>query len=124
MTTEFPAGGIERTDGREYGNRDAAEAALDCARRELREETGYESNDWTHLITVPSNATISDNYAYVFMAKNCRKAGDQHLDDTEYLNVKKLTADEIEELIRSGRFQQAVHVMAWLLAKDRDKGDR
>ena len=124
VTTEFPAGGIERTDGREYGNRDAAEAALDCARRELKEETGYESNDWTHLITVPSNATISDNYAYVFMAKNCRKAGDQHLDYTEYLNVKKLTADEIEELIRSGRFQQAVHVIAWLLAKDRDKGDR
>ena len=124
VTTEFPAGGIERTDGKEYGSRDAAEAALDCAKRELREETGYESDDWTHLITVPSNATISDNYAYVFMAKNCRKAVDQHLDDTEYLNVKKLTADEIEELIRSGRFQQAVHVMAWLLAKDRDKGDR
>jgi ADP-ribose pyrophosphatase len=124
VTTEFPAGGIERTDGKEYGSRDAAEAALDCAKRELREETGYESDEWAHLITVPSNATISDNYAYVFMAKNCRKAGDQHLDDTEYLNVKKLTADEIEELIRSGKFQQAVHVMAWLLAKDRNKGDR
>ena len=124
VTTEFPAGGIERTDGKEYGSRDAAEAALDCAKRELREETGYESDDWTHLITVPSNATISDNYAYVFMAKNCRKAGDQKLDDTEYLNVEKHTADEIEELIRSGKFQQAVHVMAWLLAKDRNKGDR
>jgi len=124
VTTEFPAGGIERTDGKEYGSRDAAEAALDCAKRELREETGYESDEWTHLITVPSNATISDNYAYVFMAKNCRKAGDQNLDDTEYLNVKKLTADEIEGLIRSGKFQQAVHVMAWLLAKDRNKGDR
>ena len=42
VTTEFPAGGIERTDGKEYGSRDAAEAALDCAKRELREETGYE----------------------------------------------------------------------------------
>ena len=62
VTTEFPAGGIERTDGKEYGSKDAAEAALDCAKRELREETGYESSDWTHLITVPSNATISDNY--------------------------------------------------------------
>ncbi len=62
--------------------------------------------------------TFSDNYAYVFMEKNCRKAGDQQLDDTEYLNVKKLTADEVEELIRTGKFQQAVHVMAWLLAKE------
>ena len=119
VTTEFPAGGIERTDGKEYGSKDAAEAALDCAKRELREETGYESSDWTHLITVPSNATISDNYAYVFMARNCMKAGEQKLDDTEYLDVKKLSADEIEELIHAGKFQQSVHVMAWLLAKEK-----
>ena len=119
VTTEFPAGGIERTDGKEYGSKDATEAALDCAKRELREETGYESSDWTHLITVPSNATISDNYAYVFMARNCMKAGEQKLDDTEYLNVKKLSADEIEELIHAGKFQQSVHVMAWLLAKEK-----
>ncbi len=119
VTTEFPAGGIERTDGKEYGSKDAAEAALDCAKRELREETGYESSDWTHLITVPSNATISDNYAYIFMARNCMKAGEQNLDDTEYLNVKKLSADEIEALIHAGKFQQSVHVMAWLLAKEK-----
>lgn len=119
VTTEFPAGGIERTDGKEYGSKDAAEAALDCAKRELREETGYESSDWTYLITVPSNATISDNYAYIFMARNCMKAGEQNLDDTEYLNVKKLSADEIEELIHAGKFQQSVHVMAWLLAKEK-----
>ena len=119
VTNEFPAGGIERTDGKEYGSKDAAEAALDCAKRELREETGYESSDWTHLITVPSNATISDNYAYIFMARNCMKAGEQNLDDTEYLNVKKLSADEIEALIHAGKFQQSVHVMAWLLAKEK-----
>ena len=121
VTTEFPAGGIERSDGREYGERSAAEDALACAKRELKEETGYESSDWTHLLTVPSNATISDNYAYVFMARNCRKAEEQHLDETEYLNVVKLTPEEIEELIHAGRFQQAVHVMAWLLAKENDK---
>ena len=119
VTTEFPAGGIERSDSKEYGERTAAEDALACAKRELMEETGYESSDWTHLLTIPANATISDNYAYVFMAKNCRKAGEQHLDETEYLNVVKLTAEEVEELIRTGRFQQAVHVMAWLLAKEK-----
>ena len=118
VTTEFPAGGIERTDGREYGNSDAAEDALECAKRELLEETGYGSDDWTHLLTIPSNATVCDNYAHVFMARNCRKAGEQHLDETEYLNVVMLTAEEIEQLIHSGRFQQSVHVMAWLLAKD------
>ena len=119
VTTEFPAGGIERPDGREYGDRSKAEDALACAKRELLEETGYESNDWAHLLTVPSNATITDNYAHVFMARNCRKVDEQHLDETEYLNVVMLTAEEIEELIHAGRFQQSVHVMAWLLAKEK-----
>jgi len=118
VTTEFPAGGIERPDGMEYGDRSTAEDALACAKRELLEETGCESDEWTHLLTVPSNATVSDNYAHIFMAQNCRKVGQQHLDDTEYLKVVKLTADDIENLIHTGRFQQAVHVMAWLLAKE------
>lgn len=121
VTTEFPAGGIERRDGREYGPGDAcaSEDALEAARRELLEETGYVSEEWEHLLTVPSNATIADNYAYVFRALNCRKSGEQNLDETEFLNIRKHTAEEIEELIQSGEFQQAVHIMAWLLAQRR-----
>lgn len=120
VTTEFPAGGIERTDGREYGSghgSSAAEDALEAAKRELLEETGYVSEDWSFLLTVPSNATIADNYAHIFMARNCRKFGDQNLDETEFLNVKKHSADEIEDMIDQGNFQQAVHIMAWLLAQ-------
>lgn len=122
VTTEFPAGGIERTDGREYGRErgpSASEDALEAARRELLEETGYVSDDWRHLLTVPSNATIADNYAYIFAADNCRKSADQSLDETEFLNVRKYSADEIEKLIDEGGFQQAVHVMAWLLTQRR-----
>ncbi len=118
VTTEFPAGGIERTDGKEYGgDKDInAEDALDAARRELHEETGYESSEWTHLLSVPSNATISNNYAHLYMARNCRKVSGQDLDDTEFVEVVKHSADEIDQMIKEGRFQQAVHVAAWLLA--------
>lgn len=124
VTTEFPAGGIERKDGREYGSgRElaVAEDALEAARRELLEETGYESDEWKHLLTVPSNATIADNYAYIFTAANCRKAGKQHLDETEFLNVSKYSEEEIQELIDRGGFQQAVHIMAWLLMRGQEK---
>lgn len=131
VTTEFPAGGLERSDGREYAFREAAmpgtatsengiaEDALAAAKRELLEETGYLSSEWTHLLTIPSNATISDNFVHVYMAKNCRMAARQHLDDTEFLKVELRTPQEIEEMIRTGRFQQAVHVMAWLLVQRR-----
>lgn len=120
VTTEFPAGGIERTDGREYGSgrgSSVAEDALEAAKRELLEETGYVSEDWSFLLTVPSNATIADNYAHIFMARNCRKFGDQNLDETEFLNVRIYSEDEIKDMIDKGNFQQAIHIMAWLLAQ-------
>ena len=123
VTTEFPAGGIERVDGREYGGRQdlSAENALAAARRELLEETGYESDEWEHLLTIPSNATISDNYAYLFSAKNCRKVGEQDLDETDVLSFACYTEQEIEDLIQIGGFQQAMHVTAWLLSQRRQQ---
>lgn len=119
VTTEFPAGGIERTDGRQYGGRGdlSAEDALTAAKRELREETGYESETWQHLLTLPSNATIADNYAHIFTAKNCRRVSGQDLDETEFLNVLSHSKDEIEELIKCGQFPQAMHILALLLSQ-------
>ena len=137
ITTEFTAGGIERKDGKQYrtscddrdengivkiseaGEFASAEDALDAAKRELREETGYESDEWTHLITIASNATIADNYANIYLATNCRKVSGQDLDDMEFLNVVKYSKEEIDELIREGRFEQAIHVLAWYLAKEK-----
>ena len=121
VTTEFVAGGIETGGKTEYITRQETpsglEDALEAAKRELEEETGYTSDEWEHLITVPSAATIADNYAYVYRAKNCRRTKEQHTDSTEFLRVKLYEPGEIEELIAAGRFQQAVHIMAWLLAQ-------
>ena len=119
VTTEFPAGGIERKDKKQYGRFEdlSAEDSLSAAKRELREETGYESDEWCHLLTVPSNATVADNYAHLYMAKNCRKVSELSLDETEFLNVTTLTAEEIEKMIEKGEFQQAIHITAWLLSR-------
>ncbi len=111
VTTEFPAGGIEHGEGERPGPAEA----LAAAKRELREETGYASDRWTHLLTVPSHATLSDNYAHLFLAEDCRPVSGQQLDETEVLKVIQLSGEEIESLIASGGFQQAVHILAWLL---------
>ncbi len=122
VTTEFVAGGLERADGKEYraGENDArSEDPLEAAKRELLEESGYKSDKWEHLLTVPSNATIADNYAYVYKASECVKVAEQSLDDTEFLNVELYTDEEIREMISSGNFEQSVHVMAYLLSKEK-----
>ena len=121
VTTEFVAGGIQCDNGKEYISKQdtvtSREDALAAAKRELEEETGYTSDEWEHLITIPSAATIADNYAFIFRAKNCRRTHEQHTDSTEFLRMEKYSAGEIEELIATGKFQQAMHVMAWLLAQ-------
>ena len=115
VTTEFPAGGIEKTELSSQG--DTEEAALAAARRELLEEAGYVSDEWKHLLTIPANPTISDNYAHLFRAENCRKVSEQSLDDTEYLNVRIISPSQLEAMIKNGDFEQADHVVAWFLSR-------
>lgn len=121
VTTEFPAGGIETVSGVDYQIEDGFEDTLEAAKRELLEETGYRSDEWEHLLTVPSNATMADNYAYLYRAKNCHKVSDLKLDETEFLVRETKTAQEIESLIEEGKFQQAMHILAWSLSKERDR---
>lgn len=118
VTTEFSAGGIERSDDKEYGSQGAdAEDALLAAQRELKEETGYVSDEWTHLLTIPANPTIADNYAHIYLADHCRKVSGQDLDDTEFLNAFLLKKEELDSLIAENKFQQPTHLLAYLLAE-------
>lgn len=119
VTVEFVAGGIEGEISGEGRERPSLEEALAAAKRELSEETGYVSEEWEHLITIPSNPTLADNYAYVFRARNCVKQGEKHLDETEFLDYETHTGEEIREMIREEAFPQAIHVMAFLLGGDR-----
>ena len=118
VTTEFPAGGIENYGATDYEKTGREEDPLEAARRELIEETGYTSDDWTHLLTIPSDATLGDNYAHLYLARNCRKVQSQTLDETEFMNVIAIPPDELEKMAASGRFQQAIHVLALMLAKN------
>ena len=114
VTAEFPAGGIEPKDGPAAAE-DRVQDALNAAKRELMEETGYTSEKWTYLRRVPACATISDNYAYLFAAEGCRKTGSQKLDEMELLRVEQHTPEELEEMIRTEDFAQTDHILAWML---------
>ena len=115
VTTEFPAGGLEKHEL--LSAADPVEAALAAAKRELLEEAGYVSDEWEHILTIPANPTISDNYAYLFKAANCRKVSGQSLDDTEYLREILVTPARLEQLIREGDFVQADHIVAWFMSR-------
>ena len=122
ITCEFCAGGIDRNGDRQYGpQEEGQEDPLSAAMRELREETGYESGDWERLLVVPSNATMADNYAYLFRARNCRRTKEQHLDDSEFIRVELLSEEELSRRVKAGEFEQAIHILAWLSAKKENR---
>ena len=110
VTTEFPAGGMEE-----------GEDPLGAAKRELLEETGYEAEQWTALGRIAPNATIANNYAYIFLAEGCRKVSGRHLDATECMETAVLSAEIMEEMIAECRVIQAVHVAAYYMAREKHR---
>lgn len=131
ITTEFPAGGIEYAKEEDAASEPcitkeniiaSEDEAFEAAKRELREETGYTSDNWTHLLTIPANATISNSNVHIYCATNCTLSASQELDDTEFLNVVLLNETELLSAISGGDFKQALHVLAYYLFKDKRVG--
>ena len=87
---ELPAGKI-----------DAGEHALDTARRELREETGYKARSWRHLGTVHTCIGYSDEHIEIFLAHGLSFVG--HVPDHgEILEVTELSLSDALLAVRDG----------------------
>ena len=51
----------------------ARESIIDCAARELIEETGYTAGKMSHLLSSPTSAGMSDEMTHFFLAEDCVK---------------------------------------------------
>lgn len=103
---EFPAG---------YMNAD--ESPLDCAKRELLEETGYIANEWTRLGILYREPHYSPTVIHIWMARELEKRGPAKLDDTEDLISNVLTPQDISDRIAWGEMCSLYCVAAWGMVK-------
>lgn len=88
MTLELPAGKLDY----------AGEDMMECAARELREETGYVAEKMEWLINIHSWIAFTNELIGVYVATNL-KAAIQKLDDFEYIDVEEYTVDELKSMI-------------------------
>ena len=103
-TLEIPAGKLDDPD----------EEGIVCASRELKEETGYSSDDLEWLLTIRTTVAFCNERIEVFVARNLIP-GEQHLDEDEFVDVKAYKLEELKKMIFEGKIQDS-KTMAAILA--------
>ena len=93
------------------GKREQGEDPLDCAVRELEEEVGFKADKVELLALVYPTPAYTDERLYVYLATGLTKTH-AHLDEGEFLRVKKLKFEEALALADSG----AIHDSKTLVA--------
>lgn len=87
------------------GRVEKGEDTLEAAKREMLEETGYTSPTWELLLSYRPMFKIRWDM-YVYVARNCEKTADQHLDPGERIGVMVVTFDEFLDLVDSGEMRR------------------
>lgn len=99
---EIPAGVLE-----------PGEEAKACAHRELREETGAEAGQMTHLTTILTTPGFSDERIHLFVASDI-SVGDTSHEPDELIQVTTKPLSEILRMARDGEIQDAKSLVALL----------
>ena len=84
------------------------EEPLAAAKRELLEETGYTGGNWELLTVLSQNPTSTTNLTYCFVATGVRKACEQSLDETEDIEVKHFTEEDVRRLLLDDKMKQSL----------------
>ena len=92
------------------------EDRLAAAKRELREETGLEASQWTHLNDLLTTVGFCDECIGIYLAQGLTR-GESHPDDDEFLNVVKLPYDEAMAMVANNEINDAKTVCVLALAR-------
>jgi ADP-ribose pyrophosphatase len=97
------------------GKLDGDEDPLECARRELREETGCTAERIEHLYSFFTTPGFTDEVIHAYMATGLTRGEMKHEKD-EFMTVETVTLSRALELIRAGELKDAKTALAILYA--------
>jgi ADP-ribose pyrophosphatase len=96
------------------GKMDPGESPLQCASRELEEETGYRAADWRQICSFYTTPGFSNELLYMLEAKGLT-AGEAHPDAEEFIDTVTVPLERARNMIRSGEIRD-VKTIAGILA--------
>lgn len=100
------------------------EEPIQCAARELREETGLLAGSWHRLGSILSSPGFCDERIHLFLGRDLTTT-EQQLDHDEVLSVSRVPLSQALDMIRGGAIEDAKtiaglhHAAAYLSAADR-----
>lgn len=105
VTLEVMAGFVEK-----------GEMPLLAAKRELKEETGIQAENWKNVSTIEMAGSVFRAKAHIFIAKNLKK-GKSYQEDYEDISLVKITLDDAVSKVLSGKINHSASMIAILLAQ-------
>lgn len=107
-TLEIPAGARNSRE----------EPHIQCAARELEEETGYRCENLEYLISIKTTVAFCNEAIEVFVARDLIPSR-QHLDPDEYVELEAHPLEELVQWIYEGKIQDSKTVAAILAYKNK-----
>lgn len=86
---------------------------LETAKRELKEETGMEATHWEQLLDFHTSNSVTDEYGIAYLATGL-SYGEAEPEETEDLQVKKVSLQEAVDMVMRGEITDGLSVMALL----------
>ena len=107
ITYELPAGKLDSPD----------EDPLECAVRELQEETGYTAGRMTLLTSLLTTPAFCTEKIGIFMAQDLTP-GETDFDEDEFLKPVRLPLEEAAEMVMRGEIRDGKTVCGILMARE------
>lgn len=109
FTLELPSGKVDAPD----------EPRIECAYRELEEETGFKAETMEYLMTINTTVAFCDEAIDLFVARDLVKT-EQHLDADESIDVEEWEVKDLLELIYGGKLTDGKTVAAIMAYAQRE----
>ena len=113
VTLEVPAGKLDKV----------GEDPLECAKRELSEETGYTAENFWKLTTIATTVGFSNELIHLYAAKDLT-AGKQHPDDDEFINTVKIPLADAVKLVEDGTIIDVKTIISILMLAKQIEADK